>query len=75
MSNKELCISIINSMDEERLRSVADMLQSIKNIVDEAMDDAYCLQLFNEYENDTDPDKDEAVSLQDFAKELEIELK
>ena len=30
MSNKELCISIINSMDEERLESVAGMLAKYK---------------------------------------------
>ena len=74
MSNKELCISIINDMEEEQLAKVAIMLQSVKNLLDEAIDDAYCVKLYNDYLNDPDPGKNEAISLQDYAKELGIAL-
>ena len=72
MSNRELCISIINDLEEEQLANVAVMLQSVKDMLDEALDDAYCLKLYNDYLNDPDPKKKEAVSLQNFAEELGI---
>ena len=70
MSNRELCISIINDLEEEQLSNIAVMLQSVKNMLDEALDDAYCLKLYNDYLNDPDPEKKKTVSLQDFTEEL-----
>jgi hypothetical protein len=74
MTNKDLCIEIINGFGEEQLKNVVMMLQSIKNIAAEAADDAFCLQLAEDYENDTDFDKSELISIQDFSRELGIEL-
>lgn len=34
MSNRDMCISVINSMDGWQLQSVFEMLQTIKNTLD-----------------------------------------
>ncbi len=34
MSNRDMCISVINSMEEWQLQSVLEMLQSVKNTLD-----------------------------------------
>lgn len=75
MSNRDLCITLINQIDEEKLANVAIMLQSIKDMLDESQDDTYCLKLYEDYLNDPDPEKQNAISLEDYAKELEITLK
>jgi len=75
MSNKDLCINIINGFEEEQLKNVAVLLHSIQNMIAEAADDAYCLQLANDYENDTDDNKMDFMSIQDFSHELGIVLK
>jgi hypothetical protein len=75
MTNKDLCIELISGFGEEQLKNIVIMLQSIKNIAAEAADDAFCLQLAEDYENDTDVDKSETMSVQDFSRELGIELK
>ena len=50
-------MELIGGFEEEQLENVVVMLRSIKNIIAEAADDAYCLRLANDYENDTDADK------------------
>jgi len=57
MSNRDLCIEIINGFEEEQLKNVAVLLRSIQNMIAEAADDAFCLRLANDYENDTDDNK------------------
>ena len=74
MSNRELCISLINDIEEDRLVSVAAVLQNIKDIIDESLDDAYCLQLYQSYLDDPDPNKSDGTLLEDFARELGVEL-
>ena len=49
------------------------MLQSLRHIVDDAEDDAYCQKLYDEYKNNPS-DSSENVSLEDFANELGINL-
>lgn len=34
MSNRDMCISVINSMDEWQLQSVLEMLQAVKGAID-----------------------------------------
>jgi hypothetical protein len=72
MSNRELCIEIINGFEENQLENVAALLQSLRSIIAEAEDDAFCLKLANDY--DGDADKGELMSIHDFSKELGIEL-
>ena len=72
MSNRERCYTIIDSFTEEQLEAVAALLVSAKTLADEVADDTYCLRLYRDYE--IDPDKGEAVGIEDFAKSLGIAL-
>jgi hypothetical protein len=74
MTNKDLCIEIISGFGEAQLKNVVVLLQSIKNIAAEAADDAFCVQLAEDYEHDPAPDKNETISIQEFSRELGIEL-
>ena len=68
MSNREKCIEILDSFDEAQLANFAAMLQAAAD----AIDDAYCPALYAEYE--ADPDKGEAVSLDEAARMLGVSL-
>lgn len=76
MSDKELCIQIINEFPEEQLRNVLNILENLKEFFYKTNDDDdFCKQLLNEYENCDDIDKNETMTIQDFSKELGIDLK
>lgn len=68
MSNREKCIEILDTFSEAQLGSIAAMLQAAAD----AVDDAYCSALYADYE--ADPDKGEAVSLDEAARMLGVEL-
>ena len=68
MSNKERCLAILDTFTETQLASIAVMLQAAQ----EAIDDAFCAALYENYLND--PDKGEPVSLEDVASALGVEL-
>lgn len=68
MSNREKCIEILDSFDEAQLANIAAMLQAAAD----AIDDAYCSALYAEYE--ANPDKGEAVSLDEAARMLGVSL-
>ena len=72
MSNLERCYAIINTFTEEQLAKIAELLASAKTAADESADDAYCLQLYADYQ--ADADKGEPMSIEDFAKELGVAL-
>ncbi len=75
MSTKEQIYNIIDSFSDEQLTQVYTMIVSVKKMLDnEAADDMFCRKLYNDYMNDTDPDKDETVSLNKLADELGIAL-
>lgn len=72
MSNREKCIAILNSFSEVQLANIAAMLQAAKDAISEAADDAFCNALYEEYK--ADPDKGQALSLEDAAKALGVAL-
>lgn len=72
MSTKEMIYQLINDFSEEQLKDLLTMLQSLKSIVTDAEDEAYCVKLYDEYENDISPDKNDSMSIEDFASELGI---
>ena len=74
MSNRDICLQIINGFKEEQLLNIKIMLQSMRDLISEAEDSAFCEKLLEEYENDTDLEKDRSVSIENFAKELGIVL-
>ncbi len=74
MSTKEMIYQLINDFSEEQLKDLLTMLKSLKSIVSDAEDEAYCTKLYDEYKNDTSPDKNDSMSIEDFASELGISL-
>ena len=68
MSNKERCIAILDTFTESQLANIAAMLQAAQ----EAVDDAFCAALYENYKND--PDKGNPVSLEDAAAVLGVTL-
>jgi len=78
MTNRDECISILNNFGEEQLCSVLTVLKSIKdafdNALEEALDETYCQQLYQNYLNDPDPSKHDSMTLEDFADSLGISL-
>lgn len=68
MSNKERCLAILDTFTESQLASIAAMLQAAQ----EAIDDAFCAALYENYQND--PDKGQPISLEDAAAALGVEL-
>lgn len=75
MSTKEKIFSLIDDFTEEQLEDLLTMLQSLKHIVTDAEDDAYCKKLYDEYKNDTTANHSDNMNIEDFADELGIDLK
>ena len=74
MSEREQAISLINSLPESQMEYVLNMLKSFSAAIYEAADMAFCESLYEDYLNDNDPDKDDAVSLKEMAEQLGISL-
>lgn len=72
MSNKEKCIAILNDLNEDQLANIAAILEAAKKAIEEAADDAFCESLYKQYE--ADPDKGEAMSLEEAARQLGVDL-
>ena len=72
MSNREKCIAILDSFSESQLINIVAILQAAKDAIAEAADDAFCNALYEEYK--ADPDKGEAVSLEEAAQILGVAL-
>lgn len=71
MSTKEKIYQIIDGLSEEQLRGLLTMLTGYAEIIDEAQDNAFCAKL---YEESKDDDDGETVSVEDFAKDLGINI-
>lgn len=67
MSNKETIISLLDKVPEYKMGYILAYVQGIT--ADEEADDNFCQQMLNDYENDTDPEKDDTYSLEDCKKE------
>ena len=72
MSNREKCITILDSLTETQLVNIVAMLQAAKDAITDAADDAFCNALMRDYEND--PDKGQVVSIEEAAKMLGVAL-
>ena len=71
MSTKEKIYNLIDGLSEEQLNGLLTMLTGYTKIIEEAEDDAFCLELYKEAENDID---DDSKSVEDFAAELGISI-
>lgn len=72
MSNRERCAAILDTFTEAQLVNVAAMLQAMRQTIDDLEDEAFCERMVREYEED--PDKGDPMPIEDFAKELGIQL-
>ena len=72
MSNREKCISILDSFSEGQLVNIAAMLEAARSAVDEAEDEAFCAQLHARYE--ADPEKGECITEDELCRSLGIAL-
>ncbi|MCI6256986.1 MAG: hypothetical protein MR648_10355 [Clostridiales bacterium] len=72
MSNRDKCIAILDSFSDSQLGNIVAMLQAAKDAISDATDDAFCNALYKEYQ--ADPDKGQAVSIEEAAKMLGVAL-
>ena len=68
MSNKEMCINLINRLPENELKPVVAILE----MIDDLLDDAFCQRLMDEY--DDSDERGDGMDIDSFAAELGIEL-
>lgn len=67
MSNRELCVKLLDNVPEYKIGYVLAYIQGIT--ADEEADDAFCAQMVENYENDPDPEKDKGYSLEECKRE------
>lgn len=72
MSNKEKCLSLLDSFTDGQLANIAAMLEAAKSAIDDAADDAFCRALCQEYE--ADPDKGQPIPVEEAARQLGVSL-
>ncbi|WP_417105640.1 hypothetical protein [Hominenteromicrobium sp.] len=65
MSNRELCVKLLENVPDYKIGYVLAYIQGLT--ADEDADDAFCEKLVDEYEND--PEKDVSYTLEDCKKE------
>lgn len=70
MSNRERVIALLDSVPDYKMGYVLAYVQGIT--ADEEEDDAFCERMIENYENDTDPEKDEVFTLEECKKEWGI---
>ena len=72
MSNRDKCIALLDSFSDSQLGNIVTMLQAAKDAITDAADDAFCNALYKEYQ--ANPDKGQAVSIEEAAKMLGVAL-
>ncbi|MGM9578992.1 MAG: hypothetical protein ACI3VS_06355 [Evtepia sp.] len=71
MSNREKVIALLDSVPDYKMGYVLAYVQGIT--ADEEADDIFCERMVENYLNDPDPEKDDAVPLEDLKKLWEID--
>ena len=72
MSNREMCAQLLSSVPDYKIGYVLAYLQGLT--ADEAEDDAFCEKLYKDYLNNPDPEKNETISLEEFAAQEGVQL-
>lgn len=70
MDNKEKIVKLLETVPEYKLGYILAFIQGIT--ADELADDDYCEELYQNYLNDKDLEKDQMFSIEDCKKEWEI---
>ena len=68
MSEMERASALLNMIPQSKLAYVIGYLQGLT--ADEVADDAFCLRLYEHYQND--PEKDESFTLEECKREWEL---
>ncbi len=71
MSNREMCVQLLDAVPEYKIGYVLAYLQGLT--ADEAEDDAFCERMYQNYLNDPDPEKDKSYTLEECKKEWGID--
>ena len=71
MSNRELCVKLLDNVPEYKFGYVLAYIQGIT--ADEEADDAFCERMIENYENDPDPEKDEEYTLEECKREWGVD--
>lgn len=72
MSDREKVIQLLDKVPDYKIGYVLAYVQGIT--ADEEADDKYCESLLQDYLNDTDPNKHDSISIEEFAKQEGITL-
>ena len=72
MSSKERLVQLAEAVPEDMATFAFSLLKSFLETADELADDAFCKHLLQQALED--PDKDETISIEEFAEELGISL-
>ncbi len=72
MSNKEQIIKLLDNVPDYKMGYVLAYLQGLT--ADEEADNIFCMKMMEDYNNDTSADKTDGTSIEDFAKELGVNL-
>jgi len=67
MSNREKVIALLDSVPDYKMGYVLAYVQGIT--ADEEADDLFCERMLENYENDTDPEKDKGYPLDECKQE------
>lgn len=67
MSNKEIIIQLLDRVPEYKMGYVLAYVQGIT--ADEEADDTFCENMWNNYKNDPETDKDDEFTLEECKKE------
>lgn len=70
MGNKEKIINLLDNIPDYKMGYVLAYVQGIT--ADEEADDIFCRRMLENYENDPDPEKDKAFTLEECMKEWGI---
>ncbi len=70
MSNKEKIINLLDSIPDYKMGYVLAYVQGIT--ADEEADDLFCQRMWENYETDPDPEKDDTLTLEECLKEWGI---
>ena len=72
MNNKERIVELLDSIPDYKMGYVLAYVQGIA--ADEEADDSFCQRMWENYENDPDPEKDKTYTLEECIKEWGIDV-
>lgn len=72
MSQREQIIALLDNVPDYKIGYVLAYIQGLT--ADEEADERFCQQMYERYLNDPDPNKHDSITLEELAKQLDVEL-